>query len=167
MDALLRIRRSLLSVADRLSWLPPTLARAAIGVVFAGTGWGKLHNLDKITAFFAELGIPAPGFNAVLVSSAELICGVLILVGLLTRLASLPLIVVMVVAILTAKRGDIGGLSDLLGFTETAYVVLLAWLATAGPGPLSLDRLALRALGATAGPQGPQRPPSQAAPAHN
>ena len=164
MDALLRMRRSLLSVADRLSWLPPTLARVAIGVVFAGSGWGKLHNLDKITSFFADLGIPAPGFNAVLASSAELICGVLILVGLLTRLASIPLIVVMVVAILTAKRGDIGGLSDLLGFTETLYIVLLAWLATAGPGPLSLDRLALRALGAT---DEPHRPSSQAAPAHD
>jgi putative oxidoreductase len=161
MDALLRIRRSLLSVADRLSWLPPTMARVAIGVVFAGTGWGKLHNLDKITAFFADLGIPAPGFNAVLASSAELICGVLILAGLLTRLASIPLIVVMGVAILTAKRGDIGGVSDLLGFTETLYIVLLSWLATAGPGPLSLDRLAL---GATAEPQ---RPSSRAAPAHN
>ncbi len=165
MDAFLRIRRSILSAADRLSWLPPTLARVAIGVVFAGSGWGKLHNLDKMTSFFADdLGIPAPGFNAVLASSAELICGALILVGLLTRLASIPLIVVMLVAIVTAKRGDIGGLSDLLGFVETLYIVLLAWLLTAGPGPLSLDRLALRALGAT---DEPHKPSSQAAPAHN
>ena len=133
MDAVHRIRRFVLSAADRLSWLPPTLTRVAVGVVFVGTGWGKLHNLDKITGFFAELGIPAPGFNAVLASSAELVCGALILVGLLTRLASLPLIVVMAVAILTAKRGEIGGLSDLLGFVETLYIALLAWLATAGP----------------------------------
>jgi putative oxidoreductase len=163
MDAVLRIRRFILSAAERLSWLPPTLARVAIGVVFVGTGWGKLHNLDKITGFFAELGIPAPGFNAVLASSAELVCGALILVGLLTRLASLPLIVVMAVAILTAKRGEIGGLSDLLGFVETLYIVLLAWLATAGPGPLSLDRVALRAPGGT----GPAAKPAPAVPAHN
>src|SRR5919204_4112841 len=146
MDALLRIRRLVLTIADRFSFLPPTLARIAIGVVFAGTGWGKLHNLDKITAFFTELGIPAPGFNAVLASSAELVCGVLILVGLFTRLAAIPLIVVMIVAIATAKRGDIGSLADLLGFVEALYIVLLAWLATAGPGPISLDRVALRAL---------------------
>ena len=164
MDALLRIRTSLLSVADRLSWLPPTLARLALGVGFVGTGWGKLHNLDNITSFFTEQGIPVPGFNAVLVSSAELICGALILVGLLTRLASLPLIVVMAVAILTAKRGDIGGASDLLGFVETLYVVLLSWLVTAGPGPISLDRLALRALGRLGDPRSPT---SSAAPAHN
>jgi putative oxidoreductase len=164
MDAVLRIRRFMLVAADRLSWLPPTLARVAIGVVFVGTGWGKLHNLEKITGFFTELGIPAPGFNAVLASCAELVCGALILVGLLTRLASLPLIVVMTVAILTAKRGEIGGLSDLLGFVETLYIVLLAWLATAGPGPLSLDRVAVRALGGAAGPA---ETPARTAPAHN
>ena len=162
MEALLRIRTSLLSAAARLSWLPPTLARLAIGVVFAGTGWGKLHHLDKIASFFAELGIPAPGFNAVLVSYAELICGVLILAGLLTRLASIPIIVVMTVATVTARRSDIGGLSDLLGFAETLYIVLLAWLVTAGPGPVSVDRLALRALGRSRGD-----PSAQRAPAHN
>jgi putative oxidoreductase len=162
MDALHRIRRVVLATADRLSFLPPTLARLAIGIVFAGTGWGKLHNLEKITSFFAELGIPAPGFNAVLASSAELVCGVLILVGLFTRLAAVPLIVVMLVAIATAKRGEIGGLSDLLGFVEALYIVLLAWLATAGPGPISLDRVAVRAIGS-----GERRPSSTTAPAHN
>jgi putative oxidoreductase len=146
MDTLARIRRSLLNVADRLSIVAPTLARIAIGVVFIGTGWGKLHNLDKITGFFTELGIPAPAFNAVLVSSAELVCGVLLLVGLFARLAAIPLIVIMIVAILTARRSDIGGISDLLGFVEVLYIVLLTWLATAGPGPLSLDRIAVRAL---------------------
>jgi putative oxidoreductase len=162
MDALFRIRRSILSIADRLSFAPPTLARVAIGVVFVGTGWGKLHNLDKITSFFTQLGIPAPGFNAVLASSAELVCGVLILVGLFTRIAAIPLIIVMAVAIVTAKRSEIGSLSDLLGFIETLYIVLLAWLVTAGPGPISLDRVALRALDSEA-----HRPSSDTAPAHN
>jgi len=161
MDALLRIRQTLLSIADRLSFVAPTLTRIAIGIIFIGTGWGKLHNLDKITGFFTELGIPAPGLNAVLASSAELLCGLLILLGLFTRLAAIPLIVVMVVAIVTAKRSEIGGLSDLLGFVETLYIVLLAWLATAGAGPLSLDRIAIRAVDSEA-----RRRPS-AAPAHN
>jgi putative oxidoreductase len=98
----------------------------------------------------------------VLASSAELVCGALILVGLLTRLAAIPLIFVMLVAIVTAKRGDIGGLSDLLGFVEALYIVLLAWLATAGPGPISLDRVAVRAIGS-----GERRPSSTTAPAHN
>jgi putative oxidoreductase len=164
MDAFLRIRQQLLAIADRLSWLPPTLARLAIGVVFVGTGWGKLQNLEKITGFFTELGIPAPGFNAVLVSSAELVCGAVILIGLLTRLASIPLMVVMVVAIATAKRADIGGVPDLLGFLETLYVVLLSWLATAGPGPLSIDRFLVRALGSAAAKR--SNPAAAPAPVH-
>jgi len=141
MNLISRGRSRFLSVAGRLSFLGPTLARLTLGVVFVGTGWGKLHNLDKVTGFFAELGIPAPGFSAVLVSSAELICGALLLAGLLSRLAAIPLIVVMSVAILTAKIGNLHGVSDLLGFEEWTYIVLALWIAVAGPGPLSLDRV--------------------------
>jgi putative oxidoreductase len=111
----------------------------------ARDGWARPRS--KITGFFTQLGIPLPGFNAVLASSAELVCGALILVGLFTRLASIPLMVVMIVAIATAKRSEIGGASDLLEFVETLYIILLSWLATAGPGPISLDRLLVRALG--------------------
>jgi len=141
MNLLSRAQTRLLDIAERLSFLGPTLARLTIGVVFIGTGWGKLHGLDKVTEFFTELGIPAPGFNAVLASSAELICGTLLLVGLLSRLAAIPLIVVMTVAILAAKLENLHGLSDLLGFEEWSYIVLSLWIAVAGPGPLSLDRL--------------------------
>jgi putative oxidoreductase len=141
MSIVSRARTRLLALADRLSFLGPTLARLTLGVVFIGTGWGKLHGLDKVTDFFTELGIPAPGFNAVLASSAELICGALLLVGLLSRLASIPLIVTMIVAILTAKHADLHGLGDLLGFEEWTYIVLAAWIAVAGPGPFSLDHL--------------------------
>ena len=131
-------------LARRASWLGPTLARLTLGLVFIGTGWGKLHSLDKVTSFFMDLGIPAPGFNALLAASAELVCGALLLAGLLSRLAALPLIVTMIVAILTAKRADLHGLSDLAGFEEWTYIVLAAWVALAGPGPLSLDHLARR-----------------------
>jgi putative oxidoreductase len=140
MNMFSRARSRFLSLADRLSFLGPTLARLTLGVVFMGTGWGKLHNLEKVTGFFTELGIPAPGFSAVLASSAELICGALLLCGLLSRLAAIPLIVVMTVAILTAKIDNLHGISDLLGFEEWTYIVLALWIAVAGPGPLSLDR---------------------------
>src|SRR5438105_14582962 len=69
MDLLSRAEAAFLSTAGRLSWIGPTLARLTLGVVFIGTGWGKLHDLDKVTGFFTELGIPAPGFNALLASS--------------------------------------------------------------------------------------------------
>ena len=141
MTLLSRAQSAFLSAAERLSFLGPTLARLTLGVVFIGTGWGKLHSLDKVTGFFTELGIPAPGFNAVLCASAEFVCGTLLLIGLLSRLAAIPLIVSMTVAILTAKIGDVHGVSDLLGFEEWTYIVLAVWIAVAGAGPLSLDRL--------------------------
>jgi putative oxidoreductase len=141
MESLNRVRRDLLRIAAKLSWLPPALTRRTIGVIFLGTGWGKLHNLQKVTEFFVQLHIPAPGFNAALVATTELVCGALILLGLIARLAAIPLIITMCVAIATAKGGDIEGLRDLLGLQEFDYIVLLVWIAIAGAGALSLDRL--------------------------
>ncbi|MFL5304543.1 MAG: DoxX family protein [Polyangia bacterium] len=130
--------------ADKLSFLSPTLARLTVGLVFIGTGWGKLHSLGDVTDFFASLHIPAPGFNARLAATTEFVGGLLVLLGLGTRLASLPLAFTMVVAIATAKRGDLTGLTALVGFEEWSYIVFFLWLAVAGAGPLSLDRLITR-----------------------
>lgn len=131
----------------RLQWLAPLLGRLAVGLLFVSTGWGKVHDIPKVTHFFTELGIPAPGFHAVLVSYSELICGSLIVVGLLTRLATVPLIVSMIVAILTAKRADLHGIFDLVGFDEFTYLCVLAMLALIGPGAVSLNRPLARKLG--------------------
>src|SRR5579862_1334905 len=93
-------RARALAELARIDWLAPLLGRLAVGLLFLSTGWGKVNSLDKVTQFFETLGIPAPGFNAVLVGYSELICGALLVAGLLTRLATLPLIVSMVIAIL-------------------------------------------------------------------
>ena len=135
-----RLRRT----ADRISFLGPTLARLTVGLVFMGTGWGKLHSLPDVTDFFASLHIPAPGFNARLTAATEFFGGLAILLGLGTRLVALPLAFTMVIAILTAKRGDITGLTALVGFEEWSYLVFFIWLAVAGAGPLSLDNLVAR-----------------------
>ncbi len=111
------------------------------------TGWGKLHSLDKVTEFFTSLHLPAPAFQAVLVATTELVGGLFIILGLLTRLTALPLAVTMVVAILTAKREEIDGISSLLGLSEFMYLVVFLWLALAGPGKLSLDRVIGKRLG--------------------
>ena len=132
------------AVGDKLTFIGPTLARLTVGLVFIGTGWGKLHSLGDVTEFFTSLHIPAPGFNARLAASTEFFGGILVLVGLGTRLASLPLAFTMVVAILTAKRADINGLTALVGFEEWSYLVFFIWLAVAGAGPLSLDNLVTR-----------------------
>jgi len=136
-----RILEGLQSFARRVQPVGPLLARLTVGVVFIGTGWGKLHTLPDVTEFFASLHIPAPGLNARVVACTEFFGGILVLLGLFTRLAALPLAFSMLIAILTAKRGDIDGLTSLVGFEEWSYLVLFLWLAVAGGGPLSLDRL--------------------------
>jgi putative oxidoreductase len=136
-----KILERLRAAAKRLEFLGPTLARLTVGLVFIGTGWGKLHTLPDVTDYFASLGIPAPGLNARLAASTEFFGGILVLVGLGTRLAAIPMMFTMVVAILTAKRADIHGLTDLVGFEEWSYLVFFVWLAVAGAGPLSLDRI--------------------------
>ena len=136
-----KIRDHLHTLARRLGPLGPTLARLTVGLVFIGTGWGKLHTLPDVTEYFASLGIPMPGLNARVAASTEFFGGILVLVGLCTRLAVLPMAFTMVIAILTAKRGDLHGLTDLVGFEEWSYLVMFIWLAVAGAGPWSLDRL--------------------------
>jgi putative oxidoreductase len=127
------------TVSRRLEGLAPLLARLTLGVTFAGTGFGKLSHLEKVTAFFTDLGLPFPHQQAVLVGSTELAGGVLLVAGLASRIASVPLLATMVVAIATAKRAEISGVSDLFGLVEWTYLVLLAWVALAGPGRFSLD----------------------------
>src|ERR1700730_7598628 len=138
-DRVARLRRLILRVASSLRWIPPTVARLTLGWIFLQSGWGKLHSLPKVIAFFAQLGIPAPQFQAPLAAGTEFLCGALMLLGLCTRLASLPLIGVMLVAILTAKKGEIHELSDLFGMAEYLYIALCLWLGAYGAGPLSLD----------------------------
>ena len=141
------VRNRALAIIDRVRWLAPLLGRLAVGLLFMSTGWGKAHDIPKVTHFFETLGIPAPGVNAVVVASSELIGGSLLVVGLLTRLATVPLIVSMIVAILTAKLGDLHGLFDLVGFDEFTYLVVLVMIAIIGPGAVSLDHLLCKKLG--------------------
>ena len=78
------------------------------------------------------------------VSGVEFFGGLLLLLGLFTRVAAVPLVVTMIVAILSAKLGDVDSLETLLGFEEVSYIALFGWLAVAGPGPISLDWLLQR-----------------------
>ncbi|HEY6881174.1 MAG TPA: DoxX family protein [Polyangiales bacterium] len=134
-----------LAKADSLALL---LGRLAIGLLFLSTGWGKVNDLARVTEFFTSLHIPFPGFHAVLVGYSELLCGAAITTGLLTRLATLPLIVSMFVAILTARLDDVQGLFDLIGLEEFTYMVLLTMLLILGPGRASVDRWLERKLAA-------------------
>ena len=147
MSKLLAVSRVLLDLADRIAFAPALIARLVVGVVFTHSGWGKLHNLDQVAQFFASLGIPFAELQAPFVASIELGCGVLVLLGLATRLAALPLIGTMVVALATALLPKITGVNALFGLSEFLYLALLAQLAIGGGGALSLDALVAPRLG--------------------
>ncbi len=146
MNPIVNIRARALHEIERVDWFAPLLGRLAVGLLFVSTGWGKVHDLPKVTHFFQTLGIPAPGLNAVVVSYSELLCGSALVFGLLTRLATIPLIVSMCVAILTARRPDLHGVFDLVGFDEFTYLVVLVMIAILGPGQVSLDNVLVRKL---------------------
>jgi putative oxidoreductase len=138
------LRARVLPVLERASWVGPLALRLSLGAVFLGTGWGKLHNLPQFTSFLTELGIPFAAAQAPVLASIELVGGALILLGLFTRLASLPLMGIMIVAILTAKRAEIDGVRTLLAFDEFTYLAGFLWLFVAGAGKASLDALLFR-----------------------
>jgi putative oxidoreductase len=146
MKKLKAVRHAALRALRAINWLPPLLARLTVGLVFALTGWGKVHHLAQVTGFFATLGIPEPAFVAGLVGYSELICGVLVLVGLLTRLAAIPLITTMIVALATAQAGEIHDLPSLFGLIEWSYLALLVYLGVMGPGAISIDALIAHAI---------------------
>src|SRR6202012_1477817 len=86
--------QSPLLLAVRLYW----------GFQFAQTGWGKLHNLAKITAFFTSLNIPAPRVAAPAVSLLEFVGGILLMLGLFSRPIAFLLACNMFVAYWTADH---------------------------------------------------------------
>lgn len=143
-DFIRSIHERVIAVTQRIAWLPPLAARLAVGCVFASAGWGKLHNLDRVIEFFDSLGIPMAQYQAPFVAATEWSCGLLLVAGLGTRFAALPLMVTMLVAIRTALWPEIEGVIDLLGREESLLFVLLGWLAIKGAGAVSVDALASR-----------------------
>lgn len=149
MPAVIRLATALDALAGRLAsalaWLPPTLARVVVGAVFVQSGWSKLSDVDRVIEFFTSLGLPMPVVQAYLASASELVCGALLLLGLATRFAVVPLIVTMIVAIRTALWDQVDGVASLFTMIEFLYIVLFVWLGVTGAGPLSLDALLGRA----------------------
>lgn len=112
------------------------------------SGWGKLHNLSKVAEFFTSLNLPMPAQMALFISSVEFFGGILLVLGLLSRLNALVLTVNMLMAYVTADREALlSFFSDPDKFSAAApYVFLIASLIILifGPGLFSLDTLLLR-----------------------
>ena len=118
-------------------------SRIMIGWSFFLTGKGKLANLERTSGFFESLGIPAPGFHAGLVGGVEMIGGILLLIGLLSRVAAVPLAFSMVVALLTAHREEVfESLDGMVGESPFPYLIASLVIIAFGPGRVALDTAA-------------------------
>ena len=118
------------------------------GWQFWQSGWGKLQDISKPIGFFTELGIPFPVFNAWFVSLLECVGGILLILGLASRLISIPLVIDMAVAYITADREALKAIfsepdkfyaAAPFTFLIASFIVLLF-----GPGAVSLDYLIAR-----------------------
>jgi len=110
--------------------------RIAAGAVFIGFGPGKFIRHTAETNAFQRYGLPRPSEFAYAIGSLELVCGLLLVLGLLVRPAALALAGDMIGAIATGGRVDGGPVHLVLA---PALLVVLLLLVRSGAGPWSLD----------------------------
>jgi putative oxidoreductase len=132
------ITKNILSNGQSLSLL---FARVTIAYGFYGPAMNKWSDISNVANWFGSIGIPFPTLSAYLAASTELLGVVLLTLGLFTRFISLPLIVVMVVAITTVHLAH-GFSSGDNGFEIPLYYMLfLTIFASFGAGKFSIDHL--------------------------
>jgi len=133
------------------------LIRLMVGAVFLSEGMQKFLFSEEVgSGRFRKIGIPNPDMTAPLVGTFEIICGILILLGLLTRLAAIPLIIIMLAAIFSTKipillgyefwgfslrKVSYYGLWGMAHEARTDWAMLLGslFLLIVGAGKLSID----------------------------
>jgi putative oxidoreductase len=118
------------------------------GLQLAQNGWGKLHNLGRVSEFFSSLGLPAPGPTAAFVATVEFLGGILLAIGLFSRFIGLVLAIDMTMAYVMADREALFSIFSDPGkfYVADPYTFLFAALLILifGPGKFSLDTLLLR-----------------------
>jgi len=118
------------------------------GVQLAQNGWGKLHNLSRVTEFFSSLGLPASGPTAAFIATVEFLGGLLLAVGLLSRFIGLVITIDMLMAYVVADREALSSILSDPGkfYVADPYTFLFAALLILiiGPGKIALDTYLLR-----------------------
>jgi putative oxidoreductase len=120
------------------------LIRILAGWVFLSEGIQKFLFPDSLgVGRFIKIGIPWPQVMAPFVGVVEIVCGTLLLIGLLTRLATIPLLIDICVAFYSTKLVTLAknGIWSMLheGRTDLSMLLALIFLLIVGPGMLSLD----------------------------
>jgi len=130
--------KNILSNGQSLSLL---FARLAVAYGFYDPAMQKWSDISSVATWFGSIGIPFPTLNAYMAASTELIGVVLLTLGLFTRLISIPLMVIMVVAITTVHLVNGFSAGDNGFEIPLYYMMFLAIFASFGAGKLSLDYL--------------------------
>jgi putative oxidoreductase len=133
--------QTIIATLERSDWIPQLLVRLFVGYFFFETGLGKAQNLDAMTERFVGWGIPLPGLSVVLSVYTELIGGALLVLGLGTRLAAIPLLINMLIAILMVNIKNVTGVDDFVELDTPLYALFFLWLLFSGPGWVSFDHL--------------------------
>jgi putative oxidoreductase len=137
--------RGLVALAKTLQSPVLFIVRLYWGWQFFLTGKGKLMDLSKPTQFFENLGIPFPHVQAALAGLTECFCGLLLILGLASRLISIPLMILLTVAYFTADIDRVRVIfSDPDKFVtadEFLFLFAVVIIFVFGPGGLSLDAL--------------------------
>lgn len=120
------------------------IIRLMVGAVFLSEGIQKFLFADKLgSGRFAKIGLPDPEFLGPFVGGFEIVCGALVLIGFLTRLASFPLLIIMLVAIATTKSEVLAndGFWEMMHGSRTDWAMLLGsiFLIIEGGGKWSVD----------------------------
>ena len=119
--------------------------RLAVGLIFFTQGILKYMDPHMGVLRFGRIGFPYPNFTAHFVGTFEIICGLLVLLGLFTRLASIPLLIIILTAIATTKIPELWHPGQGLWFmvsdarTDFAMTMSLLFLITVGAGAWSID----------------------------
>lgn len=159
------IYRGLIRAGDATQPVVLLLLRLYFGIGFAQAGWGKLANPAAATADFTSWGVPMPELNVYAAGLTELIFGIALAVGVLSRAVAVPLVGVMIVAYLTAHRPEVfiqltedfqrvgmfeSGFSyrkmlgDFVAAAPFMHLVVCVIVLCFGPGKISVDHLLAR-----------------------
>jgi putative oxidoreductase len=141
--------QSLSALADKIA-MPVVLllTRLVFGQSFAQAGWGKFMDLEVPTRGFENIGIPMAGVMAPFIATVEFVGGLLLILGLGTRIAALFLTATMVVALLTAHFGELAQIwpfsaedKMLAKISPVPFLIGVLLLLAKGPGRPSLDHV--------------------------
>ena len=139
----MRNLRSLLGPSSNIRSI--IFIRIAVGLIFFTQGILKYIDPHLGVLRFTRIGFPMPALMAHFVGAFEIICGLLVLVGLFTRLASIPLLIVILTAIATTKIPELFHPGQGFWFmvsdarTDFAMTMSLLFLISVGGGSWSLD----------------------------